>query len=177
MDALSASVGVGKLIYDIDKHKYQDNVVSGSARMHIGIGGVGQGGDAYASYGGNVVLNIHNRDTEASHNSSISRDHELERISRQVVQEIEDSELFVSILEEVQSLFDESSDGYPPSVKAALGSCMSHQDMVQLCREELVAVEAEGAEKAIIKEYQKSFLEASKAFGQSVLLFRQLIIG
>jgi hypothetical protein len=166
MDPISASVGVGKLIDDIDKYKYQDNVVSGSAQVHVGVG---------HAYGGNVVINQHY--LEVSNNSSISRDLELERISRQVVQEVEDSELFVSILKEVQSLFDESSDGYPPSVKAALGSCWSHQEMVKQCREELVAVENEGAEKPIIKEYQKSFLEASKAFGQSVLLFRQLIIG
>jgi hypothetical protein len=49
--------------------------------------------------------------------------------------------------------------------------------MVKQCRKELAVVENERAEKSIIKEYQKSFLEASKAFGQSVLLFRELVIG
>jgi hypothetical protein len=164
MDALSASVGVGKLIDDIDKHKYQNTVVSDSARINSGV-----------IHG--TVYNFYNPASEAFHNSSISRDHELERISRQVVQEIRNSELFKSILQEVQSLFDDSSDDYPPSVQAALSSCKSHQDMVNLCRQELVAAEADGEEKAMIKEYQKSFLEASKAFGQSVLLFRQLVIG
>jgi hypothetical protein len=171
MDSVSASVGVGKLIQEIGKDKHQDNVVSGNALVYA------TGGSGRSYYNTNTVVTIVNHDPGAAETSSISRDLELERISRQVVQEIEDSELFVSILEEVQFLFNLSSDGYPGSVKAALRSCMSRQEMVKQCKEQLVAAEADGKEQAIIKEYQKSFLEASKAFGQSVLLFRQLVHG
>jgi hypothetical protein len=173
MDPVSASVGVGKLIQDISKDKYQDKVVSGGARKHIyGNITVGEG----TQYNATNLYFGNNYDIAAG-NSSVSRDLELERISRQVVQEIEDANLFVSILQEVQSLFNISSDGYPRSVKAALRNCISRQEMVKECKEQLAAAEAAGKEKAIIKEYQKSFLEASKAFGQSVLLFRQLVHG
>jgi hypothetical protein len=158
MDPVSASVAVGKLIGNIDKHKYQDVTISSSARVHMG--------DDYFY----EPFNTRNSD-RASH------DLELKRLARQVIQEIEDSEVYISILQEVQSLFDTSSEDFPPSVKAALGSCLAHQKVLIDCRQDLVTVEEGLGGQPELKEYQKSFLEASQAFRRSVLLFRQLIIG
>jgi len=183
MDHFATSIGVARLIHDIDETKHQDfvvrgggNAAGGTARAGSGVGGIAAGGIAQGGSGSVTIGDYysHSLITEASSKSLRSQDHELERITRQVVQEIKDSELFVSILQEVQ---EQTSEGYPPSVKAALGSCISRQEMVKQYRKELAAVENEREEKSIIKEYQKSFLEASKAFGQSVLLFRELVIG
>lgn len=108
---------------------------------------------------------------------------ELKRLARQVAEEKEDSNLNIAILEEVQSLFNESSEDFPPSVKSALRSCVNRQRSLEECRKELFkAVEQErenGHAESVdtLKQCHISYLEASKSFRESVLLFRQLIIG
>ncbi|CZT41144.1 uncharacterized protein RSE6_00844 [Rhynchosporium secalis] len=162
MDPLAASIGVTKLISDIDKQRFQNIEASNAARVHLGdIYTIGRG-----FYG------------EQTSQARTSRDLELERLARQVIREIEDSEVYISILQEVQSLFDASSEDFPSSIKAALSSCISHQSVLDDCRQELmITEEKKSVSKTELKEYQKSFLEASQAFRRSVLLFRQLIIG
>jgi hypothetical protein len=77
MDHFAASVGVAKLIYDIDETKHQDFVVSGGDA----VGGIARGGGRVTIgdyYSRNLIVG-------APSNSLRSRDHELERITRQVV--------------------------------------------------------------------------------------------
>ena len=112
---------------------------------------------------------------------------ELRRLERQVVEDIEDSDVNISILQEVETLFNLSSEQFPLSVKAAFKSCTTRQKSLAKCRAELTEHEeqkhsgagefASNLDLDDLKQLQISVLEASQSFRRSVLLFRDLVFG
>lgn len=166
MDSKSGSLGVGKLISN-EQYSYSQNagIISGNI------------------YSGNVYSNSENTNYYHFNERSDVGNVESKRLARQVIEEAEDTEINISILQEVQAHFNESSESFPPSVKAALKSCITRQRSLAQCRDELSEKEEEVAKnkdklsRSEIKEYQISFLVASQSFRKAVLLFRELIIG
>jgi hypothetical protein len=152
---VSASIYVEKLIGDHGKHNFQNISISSSTRAQLG-----------ESY---VPFNTRNSEDRTS------RDPELTRLSRQVIQQIEDAKVYFSILQEVQSLLVASSEHFSPSVEAALSSCLA-QNALDDCRQDL-ADETEG------KEYQKlhgsldglSYYLDNSSLDKSLLIMRRML--
>jgi hypothetical protein len=107
-------------------------------------------------------------------NDHLAESDEVEALRVQVSDEKQDLEVYMCILKEVQSVFDVSSTGFPPSVAAALRSCTAREKKL-----EQLLTDAENSSESrnpTVQQY-KDQLKAFDAFHKSVLLFRDLVAG